>query len=202
MSFRYLLSMTAGAMLAAASPASAAFTINFANYLGDANPLVVPTTDGNAVTFDSPSGPGTFDVENTNGVFNGFNAGLGDFLSFSGDTLTISFVVPIAGGVLFPFGIEDASFGAGVDSNDFMTATSNTGVTVIANGIADGTILDEPEGQLYINAPGATSLTITSGASGDLNPFAIGDINVPEPFSLSILGIGLAGLAAARRRRA
>jgi hypothetical protein len=47
-------------------------------------------------------------------------------------------------------------------------------------------------------------LTITSGAAGNLLPFAIGNVtlDIPEPISLSILGIGLAGLTAVRRRRA
>ena len=53
------------------------------------------------------------------------------------------------------------------------------------------------EGAIYDLAPDLTSLTITSA-----NPYAIGDVNVPEPMTLSVLGVGLAGLAAARRRRA
>lgn len=200
MSFRIVLVAAAGVMLSAAAPASAAFTINFATLVGSSNPFAVPTSDGNTVTFDSPSGPGTFTVEDS-GLFQDFAAGLGDYLSVSGDTLTMTFSHAINGGVMFPFGIEDASFGFGLDSNDFVTATSNTGVTAVANGVADTTILGEPEGLLYINAPGATSLTITSGAAGDLNQFAIGNVNVPEPFTLSVLGVGFAGLAAARRRR-
>jgi hypothetical protein len=198
MSIRFLLTISAGAMLAAASPASAAFTINFANYLGADNPLVVPTTDGNTVTFDSPSGAGTFDVEDTNGVFAGFNAGLVDFnystITFVGDTLTVSFANPIAGGVTFPFAIEDAfeNFGS-----DFLTISSNNGVTAVANGSPDTLALQNPEGVAYINAPGATELTITSA-----NPYAIGNVDVPEPMTLSVLGFAFAGLAAARRRRA
>lgn len=201
MSFRFVLVAAAGAMLAAASPASATYTINFGSLLGQTNSFAVNTPDGNTVTFGSPSGAGTFDVANT-GLFQTFGAGLGDYASVSGDILTLTFAHPLTTGVTFPFGIEDASFGLGLDSNDFATAVSNTGVTVVAGTVADFLVLGEPEGMLSIVAPGATVLTITSGASGNLNQFAIGNIDVPEPVSLSILGIGLAGLVAARRRRA
>jgi hypothetical protein len=203
MSFRFVLAAATGAMLAAASPASASYTINFGSLMGSANPFSTGIVDGNTVTFDSPSGANTFFVEDP-GLYVSFGAGLGDYLSSSGDTLTLTFAHPILGPVTFPFGIEDASFGLGVDSNDFVTAVSNTGVTIVANGVADGTFLDSPEGTLSINAPGATVLTITSGAAGNLLPFAIGNVtlDIPEPISLSILGVGLAGLTAVRRRRA
>jgi hypothetical protein len=198
MSFRFVLLAAAAATLSAASPALADFTVNFAGLTGDSNPLVVPTSDGNSVTFDSPTGPGTFSVANT-GLFTGFGAGLGDYASSSGDTLTISFANPIEGGVSFPFGIEDL-FNAG---DDFLTVTSNTGASVVANGIPDSGPFPFvlPEGSVYIDAPGTTVLTITSGNSTNSNPFAIGNVNVPEPVTLSILGVGFAGLAAAARRR-
>jgi hypothetical protein len=199
MSFRFVLLTAGGAMLSAASPAFADFTVNFATLIGQSNPLVVPTSDGNTVTFDSPSGPATFFVTDNGGLFRGFDAGLGDSFSFSGDTLTISFANPIEAGVSFPFGIEDA-FEANGD--DFLTITSNTGVSVVANGTPDGLTLDEPEGNAYIDAPGATQLTITSGIPANSNTYAIGDLTVPEPVTLSILGVGLAGVVAARRRRA
>lgn len=193
MSFRCMLVMTVGAMLAAAAPASA-YTINFGGLIGSENPLSVSTPDGNNVTFDSPSGPDTFSVENVAGLFQGFSVGLGDFVSFSGDTLTLTFTKPIGGGLSFPFGIEDAF---GLNGSDTLTITPNVGAAVTENTTLDGLAFAEPEGKAFINAPGATTLTITSA-----NPFAIGNINVPEPISLSILGVGLAGLAATRRRRA
>jgi PEP-CTERM motif len=207
MSFRsILLAAAAGATLSAASPASANFTIDWATMNGDttASPLVVPASDGNTATFTSTANPnnggfgGTFAVSDT-GFYDGFTYGLGDSLSFYGDTLTISFANPIAGGVSFPFGIEDAF---GLFGGDFLTISSNTGVTAIATTALDGGTLDEPEGNAYIDAPGATVLTITSGPSAaGSNPFDIGDVTVPEPISLSIFGVGLAGLTAARRRR-
>ncbi len=198
MSFRFSLVVPAVAMLAAGSSAHAAYTIDFATLIGDSNPVAVGTPDGNTVTFDSPSGPGTFSVANT-GAYQGFGAGLGDYLSFSGDILTIGFANPIAGPVSFPFGIEDAFESNG---DDFLTIASDTGVSVVANGTPDTLTLQEPEGTAYIDAPGARELTITSGIPANSNPFAIGNVTVPEPFSLSILGAGLASLAVVRRRRA
>jgi len=192
MSLRFALLAAEAATIIAAGPASAAFTIDFADYSGDANPLTIPTTDGNTATFDSPAGASTFTVENTNGLFTGFTTGLGDYLSFAGDTLTIAFANPIQGGVTLPFGIEDAFGGVGAD---FLTVTSNSGVTVVANTTLDNLAFPEPEGSAYINAPGATELTITSA-----NPYAIGSVDVPEPVTLSTFGVALAGLAAARRR--
>src|ERR1700722_8066800 len=104
MSFRFLVFAAASAVGLAASPASAAFTIDFAEHLGDSNPLAIATTDHNVVTFGSPSGAGVFTVTRTTGLFSGFAVGLGDPASFSGDTLTISFAKPIAGGMEFAFG--------------------------------------------------------------------------------------------------
>jgi hypothetical protein len=194
MSFRFVCVAAAGALLAAASPASAAFTLSFSGLVGSSNPLSVPTADGNTVTFDSPSGPATFSVGSTTGLFNGFSTGLGDYASFVGDTLTITFAKPLGGSLTMPFGIEDAF---GTFGGDFLTITPNVGAAIVASGVLDSLTLSEPEGTAYINAPGATELTITSA-----NPFAIGGVSVPEPITLSILGMGLAGLGAARRRRA
>jgi hypothetical protein len=210
MSFRFLLLAAAtGAAVSVASPAFADFTINFAdaNLDGVSTPFTADTSDGNVVTFNGvpgigadPAGTGTFVVNPGTLPFATFQAGLLDTgFGFNqttndavGDTLTISFANPIEGGVLFDFGIEDIG---GFMGNDFLTVTSNLGPSVVSEGTLSSEF-GEPEGSVFIDAPGTTELTITSA-----NPFAIGNINVPEPITLSILGTGLAGLTAVRRRR-
>jgi hypothetical protein len=204
MSFRFLLlAASAGAAVSVASPAFAEFTINFADpsIAGLSTAFAVDTSDGNTVTFHgvpgNPNDAGTFTAEAGSLPFATFSAGLVD-TGFDhsvtppvGDTLTITFTIPIEGGVSFDFGIDDPSGSIG---NDFLTVTSDQGPSVVSEGTLSGT--GEPEGSVYIDAPGTTQLTITSA-----NPFAIGNVNMPEPITLSILGTGLAGLAAVRRRR-
>jgi len=210
MSLRFLLLAAAtGAVVSVASPAFADFTVNFGSpaVTGESTPFSVGTSDGNTVTFNGvptiagdAADTGTFSVNSGSLPFATFSAGLLDTgFDFNattgnaqGDTLTINFANPIEGGVLFNFGIEDFFGGIG---NDFLTVTSNLGSSVVSEGTLSSAF--EPEGTIYIDAPGTTELTITSD-----NPFAIGNVNVPEPVSLSILGMGLAGLTAVRRRRA
>jgi hypothetical protein len=194
MSFRFTLFAVAATVLAAASPAYAEVSLNFSGLDGSSNPLTIPLGDGNTVTFDSPSGSGVFVVGPT-GEFS-FADGLNDIgyntTTFAGDPLTITFSAPLTDSIDLEFGILDAFEGYG---SDFLTITPNNGPSIVANGTPDGLALDNPEGSVLIVAPGATSLTITSD-----NPFSIA--TVPEPMTLSVLGLGLAGLAAVRRRRA
>ena len=189
MSFRMTLLATIGAVAAFAASAQAA-TFNLANSIGASTPLSI-TAGGITATFSSASGPGTFSVASTTGLFS-FPVGLGDFASFSGDPLTITFSQPVATPVSFRFGVEDA-FGSG----DTLTLTANTGQTQAFGTSLNNLPFAEPEGSVnFVPSAAVTSLTITSA-----NPFAIGDVNLPEPMSITLLGAGLVGLAATRRRR-
>ena len=178
--------------LVAASPyaRAAATNVSFSTLTGSATNFVVGT-GANAVTFSSAV-PGTFSVANT-GLYSGLGTALGDYSSFSGDTLTIGFASPTSLPVMIPFGIEDA-FGSG----DTLTLTTNTGVVTTATTTPDSSPFPEPEGTALVNATGYTTLTLTSA-----NPFAIGGVtSVPEPWSITLVGVGLLGLVAARRARA
>lgn len=179
------------ALIATAPVQAAPVNVTFGSLVGSVAPFTVGTGAG-AVTFSSTALPGTFLVGSTSGLFSGFSTGLGDFSSFSGDPLTITFGSATTAPLSIAFGIEDAfgSFGS-----DFLTITPNVGAGQTAPTKLDSLAFAEPEGTAVINA-GVTSFTITSA-----NPFAIGNVtSVPEPISLSLLAGGLAGVVAFRRR--
>ncbi len=193
MSFRLACLIAAATLLAGAANANASVVFDFTGVSGAGNPVTIPVGT-NTATFDSPSGPNTFVVGPT-GVF-GFHAGLNDIgynpITLAGDTLTITFANPLTDSIVMPFGILDAF---GLAGNDVLTITPDIGPVITATTTLDSFGLQNPEGTVVINDPGATQLTITSA-----NPFSIA--SAPEPVSMSILGAGLAGLAFARRRRA
>ena len=54
----------AASTLLAAAPAHASFVLNFSGVPTGQTPLSLTTTDGNVVTFSSPSDPGGFAVSN------------------------------------------------------------------------------------------------------------------------------------------
>ena len=199
MSFRLGVFVAAAVSLTSVASASAAFDITFAGENGATTPLTIASGD-NVLTFTSMAGAGagTFTVADS-GIYTGFGLGLGDYRLVSGDPLTISFATPVTGlGVTF--GIEDLD---GLRGNDTLTFTTNTGVSTTLAGALNGASVPEPEGTGAFSAPAFTSVTITSA-----NPFAIGAVtsgpstpaSVPEPMSLALVGAGLAGAAALRRR--
>lgn len=195
MSLRLTFLAALGALAVTAAPASA-YTTDFSAFNGQSNPLTI-STGSNIVTFDSPSGPGTFVAGPTGGLYTFSNA-LADSLSFSGDTLTITFANPVIYGVSFLFGIEHAFAAAGADT---LFVTANTGRTATFTTTPDALTLGNPEGAAFFDGAPFTALTlVTADASTGPNPFALGAFSVPEPMSWAILGAGLVGMGVVSRR--
>lgn len=163
-----------------------------------------PTVSGGSVDFGTPGIAGfasgsTGDL--TNGTYVSAIAGLSQL--FTG-AFTYSTTVGANGGV--------GTFSLTFNNGQVFTPSSITTTAYTVTGIgptASTTIGEYFFGSLTNDSNSASftlSLTSTGGsafsASGTLATPAVTPPTVPEPMSMSILGLGLAGLAAARRRRA
>ncbi len=178
------------ALLILATPARAV-TYSFDSSIGAANDFSV-TSQGQTATFSSSSGPATFTVDPSADIFS-FPVALGGFGNFNGDPLTITFSSPVIDRILIPFGIFEAYAPDPVT----IMATTDLGETMQFTTTSDNLISGSPEGVIdFVPTDRISSLTLTSSTA-----FAIASVDVPEPMSAALVGGGLVGLAATRRRR-
>jgi hypothetical protein len=136
---------------------------------------------------------------------------LGSNLLFSGNTQSTTFSFDTAPPNQFQNGFGDFNVLAD-DDNGFRRAVTSISFTLSLTGAVWENAMSVLElngqnhsaaGHIYVGLCGATCATMTDiGVSGLATwPRETSDIEVPEPMTLAIFGIGLFGLGALRRRR-
>ena len=200
--FRHINILAAVTALALSLGSASAFAGNTNMYdFSTVNGAVTPTTIGLA-TFSSSSDPGAFTFGSNAGLYTNLGAYTLSEAGFGGAILDISFAAPQTA-VQFNFALGDMFASLG---NDTLTLTTYTGTTVGTTVTATASQVAGdfyPEGVLSFSGSSFSSIAISSSAA---YPITIADLTsvtaVPEPseYMLMLMGIGLTGVFAARRK--
>ena len=195
MSHRLTL-VVSGLLAAIAATPAAAQTYGFDLGGGwfDGTPATIASQNGYNVTFSSTQdgANGGFYIGNNGGLFTSLGNQVLVDPGLGGDTLTLTFSQAITG-VSFNFGLADL---LGLNNDDTLSMTDGSVAQTFGSTLQNGDLF--PTGAAaFTDAGGFTSVSITAPEE-----FVIGLVNVPEPASLALLGAGLLGLSALRRRRA
>jgi hypothetical protein len=205
-----ILSVTAGLMVAAVSSSASAAVISFTTSVGTqpGNVGTITLTDINATTvrvlvdllpgygFLNTGGPHTpfaFNLANESGV-------TASFLSPVGGTFASgAFSLNLSGGDNTPYGTFgvaiDSSAGNGSGNGYFGDLSFDV---MRAGGITVNSFVANADGYFFSADLSDNPQNGNTGAQGWKIPVTT---QVPEPLTLALLGLGLVGMGAARRKR-